>query len=278
MATKKHFAVAPPAPETVCVPEPRAKVPARHSADIAKNTHVRGIDISAIQGVVNYAKVLEAPERITFVIFKATDGTKGVDSQAQRNKIELQALNGALVSGCYHVTHPKPAQGLTLERDAEVEAEKCAEWAEGLDLPPMIDFELNELAADKQAAWLKIHAETLEHLTKRVPMIYSGAMMAPTLVMCRKWITKYPLVVANYPQRYLRTSDAGLRIFDRALTFEQAEARNMPTLSPWDFSHGWQFSGGGPGLPGNTIAGINGFVDCDVFSTGAWANLFSAAP
>jgi GH25 family lysozyme M1 (1,4-beta-N-acetylmuramidase) len=217
--------------------------------------------------------VLEAPERITFAIFKATDGTRVVDAKAERNKRELLALGGAIVPGCYHVTHPKPAPGLSLEQDAEREAEHCAAWAEGLTLPPSVDFELNQLTPERQAVWLSVHLKRLENLIRRKPIVYTGAMMLPTLILCSPWLNQYPLWIAKYPQAYLRTNEAGVRIHGPALTFEKAESQKLPTVKPWANAAGWQFSGGAAGLPGNNVRGVAPVVDCNIFAADMWATL-----
>jgi GH25 family lysozyme M1 (1,4-beta-N-acetylmuramidase) len=269
--TMKTLKPAPPIVECAPPTQPQA----RHLRSLTEDKYVRGIDVSSIQGDVNWHAVLDAPERLTFAIFKATDGTRGVDPKAARNKKALLDLRGELVAGCYHVTHPKPAPGTTLERDAEVEAERCAEWTRDLAMPPAVDFELNELTPERQAAWLKIHLETLTHLIKRKPILYTGAQMQSTLTLCSPWIREYPLWIANYPQAYIRTSEAGVRIHGPALTFDQAEARAMPKIRPWANATGWQFSGGGTGLPGNFIKGSNGFTDCNIFGSGAWVALFA---
>lgn len=279
MSTKKASTLPAPAPIEAVPPPPPVVLPsnkqARHMRSLTEDKYVRGIDVSAMQGVVKWDQVLEDHNKITFAIVKATEGTKGVDPQAKRNLECLNALRGELVAGAYHVTHPKLAPGLTLEQDAEAEAEHFAQFCEGLALPPVVDFELNELTPERQAEWLKVHLAMLEHITKRKPMIYTYPQMLATLIHCSPWIKEYPLWLATYPQAYIRTNEAGVRIHGPALTFEQAEARTMPTIKPWPFAHGWQFSGGMAGLPGNHIKGITAnYTDCNIFSTGAWASLF----
>lgn len=256
---------------------------ARHTRSIVRDTHVRGIDVSAAQGQPRWGEVLEDPRGLTFAWCKATDGDRGKDPSWDYNARELAALNGELLYGAYHVTHPSIAAGLTLEQDARAEALRLFEVSGKLALPPWVDFEINELDAPRQAAWLRAHVESLrEHLGGQRPILYAGQPMLATLVLCKDWILDYAVIVPAYMNAWLRKEPSGRTVYGPALTFEEAERRSSlgkaPLVKPWTTASGWQFSGGLANrkayLPGNSFQGINGWTDCDIFTTGAWMDLF----
>jgi hypothetical protein len=253
--------------------------PPSQAKNPVQGAYVRGIRVSRDQGDVDWSRVLEDPARLTFGVFQATYGTQGVDSKAKRNREALLALRGEIVAGCYHVTHPALAPGLTLEQDAKAEAENFAPWCEGLQLPPCVDVQLQDLTPDDQALWLRVFLTELESLTKRKPMICTVPGNAQTLLRCSPWLSECPLWIQDHQNPYIRTREDGTRIYGAALAFEGAEVlAYLPVLKPWASAHGWQFSGGASGnRPGNFIMGSNGFTECIIFDARTWEGLFAHA-
>lgn len=220
---------------------------------------IRFIDVSAVQGAVDYSRVAAAGIRA--VVAKCSEGMGGADPRYQANVRGARAAG--LEVGAYHFCKASLSPGMqNLRDDAVGEMQRfhaLANFDAGpLNFPPVLDFEIFDGQTPVMAAeWLRIAIMECEGLWGRAPVIYTGAPMAAALALVPD-LTRCPLWIAAYPQ-----SQTG-----PALTWDQAKARKMPTVKPWRMATCWQFSGGSNTLKGNTVPGVGGYVDCNLFAGG----------
>ena len=225
---------------------------------------IRFIDVSAVQGAIQFDKVAAAGIRA--VVVKCTEGMGGADPHYQTNV--RGAREAGLEVGAYHFCKASLSPGMqNLRDDAVGEMQRfhaLANFDAGpLNFPPVLDFEIFDGQTPVMAAeWLRIAIMECEGLWGRAPVIYTGAPMEKALTIldgvAPAMLRRCPLWIAAYPQ-----SQTG-----PALTWEQAAARKMPTVKPWPAATCWQFSGGSNTLKGNHVDGIGNYVDCNLFAGG----------
>lgn len=227
---------------------------------------VRVIDVSAIQGGVRWGEVASAG--IMGAVLKCTEGMRGTDRMFAINA--KAARDAGIAIGAYHFGKPATDPGVSIEKDAQTEACRFFELCDALgsapgEIPPVLDIEvMDNMAPSVVAQWIRVWLDQAEQLFTRVPVIYTGLPMAQALRLVPT-ATRYPLWIARYVQN----------MGAPAMTWEQAEAFGSPLKAkmmqplPWapcDLWKLWQFSGGGPGLPGNRVPGIDVEVDCNRFN------------
>lgn len=225
---------------------------------------IRFIDVSAVQGAVDYSRVKAAGIRA--VVVKVSEGMGGSDPRAQVNI--RGAREAGLEVGAYHFCKASLSPGMqNLRDDAVGEMQRfhtLANFDAGpLNFPPVLDFEIFDGQPPTMAAeWLRVAILETEQLWGRTPVIYTGAPMAAALALVPD-LVRCPLWIAAYPQSKLPSG-----AWSPALTWEQAAARKFPTVHPWPAALMHQFSGGSNTLPGNHVDGIGPFVDCNLFAGG----------
>ncbi len=194
---------------------------------------VQGIDVSHLQGTIDWSQVLQAGMRFTFI--KATDGITWTDPLFASNWSGAKAAG--LLRGAYHFYET--------DDDPTAQAEQflsVVQTGPG-DLPPVVDFET--LATGTQSAaqalqdlqtWLGVVAQA----TGRTPIVYTDNSFWNSLGSPA--FGGYPLWIAEYG----------------------VQTPKLPTgWTSWAF---WQYSESG------TVAGVPVAVDLDVFN-GALADL-----
>jgi GH25 family lysozyme M1 (1,4-beta-N-acetylmuramidase) len=209
---------------------------------------IRGIDVSANQGVVDWASVAGLGCR--FAIMKCSEGNKpAADVSFARNVAGAKAAE--LAVGAYHFAYPLPANGQA-GRDPQSQAQHAFDLSGGLgthpgELPPALDFEWpppDEWAkwgctAAQLRAWALAYLVAAEALWGRKPLLYIypdfwmhvGGGGEPSFA-------SYPLWMASYPTPPAWPVDGG-----------------KPTLpKPWTDWACWQFTGGAMKLPNGTPA------------------------
>ena len=129
----------------------------------ANQYHVRGIDVSAHQGLINWETVAKKNE-VQFVFIKASEGMDYQDSHFRRNWDE--ANNHGMFRGAYHyfkTTSSGMAQARNFTSIVPVEAGS---------LPPVVDIEEEGLEDEQFRRELKTFLDELETRYNRKPIIY----------------------------------------------------------------------------------------------------------
>ena len=219
------------------------------------------LDVSSVQRGIDWDRVVDhdpgaafgrTPGRIRGVVAKATEGTRGTDSRT-REHIEGARLAGLSV-GVYHFAR--------VSGGPEEQADHVLEHAQELgddpgEIPVWLDLEEQGAAARLGGAnayvdWITRWADRIRERGYR-PAAYSAPVYGAEwhaaspgrlseFARLPFWVAQYSHVGAWCP------SDT-----DRPLV-----------VPPWPAAALWQFSGGGPGLPGNTVPGVDGFVDLNL--------------
>lgn len=228
------------------------------------------IDVSSVQKGIDWDRVVEhdpgeafgrPPGRIRGVVAKASEGSKGIDGRT-REHIAGARLVGLSV-GVYHFGR---VSGRALEQ-----ADHVLELGHELgddpgELPVWLDLEEEGAAArlggpDAYVDWIVTWCERIEANGYR-----AGLYTAP--VYGAEWrgarrveeLARWPLWVAQYSRRG---------------AWAPLDTDQPMKLAPWKEWAIWQFSGGGPGLDGNRVPGVDGWCDLDLVNGGrpAWRGL-----
>lgn len=202
---------------------------------LANEPYYKGIDISAYQGQVNFEEL--ASSGIEYLYIRAGEGGTMVDSDFQQHYQGAQSQN--LHYGFYYVVTAKNSAA------AESQAEHFASLISGLSysLRPAMDFEeFSDLTVAESNEIALAFLEKLAELSQVTPAIYSDAYNVKT--RWRSDFSAYPLWVADYA--HLAEPE----------TYVLVENEN------WDHWSGYQYTDSA------VIAGIEGNVDGDLFTTG----------
>lgn len=170
---------------------------------------VRGVDVSAHQGVIDWPTL--AAQGVEFAFVKATEGSGFTDARFSFNV--LQARNAGLRVGAYHF--------FSFESSGDAQADNfiaAVEPFEGM-LPPVVDLEYYAGFFDDPPAAEPVRAE-LDALLERLRTHYG---VQPILYVTEASYTRYIAGVPAY---------AGLDIWIRSVY-------RRPRLEGWTF---WQYS------------------------------------
>ncbi|NBD24811.1 GH25 family lysozyme [Paenibacillus glycinis] len=155
-------------------------------------TNLKVIDVSHHQndrGKIDWAKV--KTDGVAGVFVKATEGGSGHDKQFSSNA--QGASSAGLKVGFYHYAHPEL-------NDAGKEAANFANAISGCaaDFPHVLDVEgeAATVPGEQLTAWCVEWLETVEKLTGRPAMLYTGASFAKSNL--RQPLGKWPLWIAHY--------------------------------------------------------------------------------
>ncbi len=187
---------------------------------------VQGIDVSSVQGDVNWQQVAASGRAFAFI--KATEGTGYVNPTFANGWAGSKAAG--VLRGAYHFFHP----GEDPIAQANFFVQTMGPLEAG-DLPPMIDWEVTDGSSNgADAAAGAAFLARVQQLTGRVPILYTYpgfwyGLGAPS------GFAQYPLFIADY----------GVSCTD------------LPP--PWGRWQLWQ-----DGSTGN-VPGVGGQVDTDVF-------------
>lgn len=194
---------------------------------------LNGIDISFWQEGIDWTKVKK-----DFVFIKATEGVDYSDPRFEDNK--YGCIRNKLIRGYYHFFRCN----LNPTRQA---LNFLNHW-DNPELPPVLDAEDdygrkivgNQKALDNIMIWLN----TVESLTKRVPIIYTGSWFWNNLPL--KDMNRYPLWIAQYTTAPKPTVPRGWK--------------------DWTF---WQYSSSG------VVDGIHNKVDMNWFHEDQFGDLIN---
>ncbi len=202
---------------------------------------IKGIDISSVQGTVNWTSVKS--DGITFAFAKATEGKTFTDSQFT-NYIPNGKAAGVYM-GAYHFARPdnqSTIQGAIDEANHFLSVAQSS--IVSCQLPPALDYETDvsaTLTYSFQAQWIQAWCNTVQNATGIVPIIYTGNSIAHSLGSYLS--SQYKLW---YPYYYNNRSDAS--------------PPPNTYYGTWGSYQIWQYSDQG------TVAGISGYVDMDDFN------------
>ncbi len=140
------------------------------------STTVPGMDVSSYDGNVDWAKAWANGGRFAYV--KATEGT-----YYQNNYFAQQydgAFNVGMIRGAYHFANPADSSGAT---QAQYFVAHGGGWsADGKTLPGVLDIEWDPYGSDcyglsqtAMVSWISDFLTTYHSLTRRWPVIYTGA-------------------------------------------------------------------------------------------------------
>ena len=226
------------------------------------------IDVSSVQKGIDWDRVVEhdpgeafgrPPGRIRGVIVKASEGNGHVDGRT-REHLAGARLAG-MTCGVYHFGR---ADGGA--QDPELEAEHILRRGHELgddpgELPVTLDLEEQGIAArlggpEAYARWIvrwcdRIEAEGYRAMLYSAP-VYGAEWRGASAELLARMASR-PLWVAQYSRRG---------------AWAPSDTDQPMKLAPWREWSLWQYSGGGPGLPGNTVPGVSGFVDLNLVNGG----------
>lgn len=225
---------------------------------------IKGIDVSAIQGKIDWAAVKAAGIRFAYV--KATEGMGRSDKLHAANVVGAKSA-GIEGVGAYHFCKPSLSPGMRSQKEdalAEVRrfAAVCGRLGRCADeLPPALDIEIFDgLTPQAVAEWLVTAVSEARSIWGRDPVIYTGKPMAAALKLAPE-LAAMDLWIPAYPQ----SKSAATGKWSAAVDWETAAAQKSPVVAPWVAAKVWQFSGGDSSLPGNTVPGIKGWTDCNLY-------------
>ena len=236
---------------------------------------IRGCDVSAVQGVVDWDALKAAG--IRFAYLKCSEGNRGIDLALGLPEYYLDHKRAAGVSGQdpyfdrnvagarsagilvgpYHFGYPLPPAPGNPTRDPEAQAKFAYDLSAGLgafdgDLPPAFDFEWPApehwghwgCGPEQLRKWALAYLAASETLYGVPGVLYSypdfwkrsGAGSEPAFARSSLWAASYP-----HPDRW------------------PLETERPVAFPPFERATFWQFTGGGMRLPDGTP------VDYDVF-------------
>ena len=186
-------------------------------------TYSIGTDVSKWQNKPDTSQMIDFDQMnlngADFVFMKASQ-TQWIDRDFARNWPAAKA--SGLLRGAYHF--------LTFDTDARKQAEYF--WSLIADdpgeLPPVCDYERFGNVPATASNYLWAFCETIERLSGRIPIIYTGAFFwNETVRRSQAWV-KCPLWIASYSgQSYMEA--------------------NVAKLTPWPTWTFWQYTDKGDG-------------------------------
>jgi lysozyme len=234
------------------------------------------VDVSSVQIDADWKKVAAhdpgaafgvPPGRIAGCIAKASEGARGVDPET---RMHLEgAQEQGLVTGIYHFARAGAGP-------AREQADRVVDLGLGVgddpgELPVWLDCEekgiSDRLGGDSAYVdWILTWCDRIREQRHRAG-IYSAPVYGPEWQQGARVaeLAQYPLWVAQY---------------SRIGPWAPTDAQRPMKLAPWKEWAIWQFSGGGPGLPGNTVPGFGegNYVDLNLVADGAWRMLLGTEP
>lgn len=165
---------------------------------------IKGIDISVIQGNVDFAAV--AASGVQFVICRCGVGNGGKDSLYDKNVANATAAG--LKVGAYHFIYPLPPQANQPLRDPVKQAQLHAGWAGSTSTVPVVCCDLEWPAPQDWAKWgctaaqivewTVAYLEAYEAATGVRPVVYTYPYFAAAIKLPSDFGQKYRLWIASY--------------------------------------------------------------------------------
>lgn len=193
-----------------------------------------GIDVSRYQHPngtsINWSQV--KAQGIKYAFIKATEGSSYTNTYFAGDWAATRSVG--LYHGAYHFARPSIG---TAAKQARYFISKAGPADQPGDLPPVLDLEVSGgLTVSQLRTWVKNWLVTVEDLTGRKPIIYTGPYFWKTYMGNSTAFTAYPLWIAHYT------------------TGSPTVPGGWPT---WTF---WQ------GTSSGKVQGISGSVDMNTFN------------
>lgn len=187
---------------------------------------IKGIDISVIQGAVNFAAVVATG--VKFVICRCGVGNGGIDKNYAINIANAKAVGLKVMA--YHFIYPLPTIPSQPMRDPTQQAQYHAHAAQGelaacdLEWPVPEDWAKWGCHASQIVDWTTTYLQAYESITGIRPVVYTYPYFAHSIKLPDSFGQTYKLWIASYT--------------------------NTPAIpKPWTDWVLWQNSGGTQKLP-----------------------------
>jgi lysozyme len=161
---------------------------------------IRGIDISAVQGLVDFGWVKD--QGFQFVIVKCFTGNDGKDPNYDKNIAGARAAG--LKVAAYHFLYPLPADPAHPTRNPKVQAKMHYEAAgdisfvvADLEWPEPANWNKWHVDANFIKQWARTYLEEYERLSGKRMLLYTYPAFAK-LLQLEPEFAKYPLWIASY--------------------------------------------------------------------------------
>lgn len=160
---------------------------------------IKGIDISTIQGAVNFAAV--AATGVQFIICRCGVGNDGIDGNYAKNIAAAKAAG--LKTACYHFIYPLPADPTKPLRDPVAQAQYHFKASLGeiaccdLEWPEPKDWAKWGVTAEFINKWALAYLSEYERLSGRKMVVYTYNDFAKNVKLDLKF-AEYPLWIASY--------------------------------------------------------------------------------
>jgi lysozyme len=159
------------------------------------NMALQGIDVSHIQGVIDWEAVAGDASNIKFAYVKATEGTSFIDPEFSVNYAALESVG--IKRGAYHFFHPSDPIPAQVQNFLKV----LGDMQQG-DLPPVLDVEVsNGLSPDSVADNILQWLEQVKNALNCTPLIYTSSGFWNGSVGTNSLFATYPLWIAEYTMR-----------------------------------------------------------------------------
>jgi GH25 family lysozyme M1 (1,4-beta-N-acetylmuramidase) len=162
---------------------------------------IKGIDISTIQGNVDFAAV--AATGVQFVVCRCGVGNGGKDGKYDQNIANARAAG--IKVAAYHFIYPLPPQANQPLRDPVKQAQLHAGWAGDvpvvccdLEWPAPQDWAKWGCSAAQIVQWTVTYLEAYEAATGIRPVVYTYPYFAAAIKLPSDFGQKYKLWIASY--------------------------------------------------------------------------------
>lgn len=167
-------------------------------------TLVKGIDISTIQGQVNFAAC--KADGLEFVVCRCGVGNGGKDNLFDHNVTAATAAGMKVAA--YHFIFPLPPLPSQPLRDPVEQAKLHAKWAGSTSACPVVACDLEwpppeqwakwGCTASQIVEWTVKYLEAYEQLTGVRPIVYTYPYFAQAIQLPASFAAKYKLWIASY--------------------------------------------------------------------------------
>lgn len=163
---------------------------------------IKGIDISVIQGNVNFAAC--AADGIQFVVCRCGVGNGGKDSLYDKNVAAATAAG--LKVAAYHFIYPLPPLASQPLRDPVKQAQLHANWAGkdvsvvccDLEWPTPDAWAKWGCSAQQIVDWTVAYLQAYEQITGIRPIVYTYPYFASAIKLPQSFADTYKLWIASY--------------------------------------------------------------------------------
>jgi len=172
---------------------------------MTENNYHRGVDVSSIQGAIDYGWL--KAQGISFVVVKCGNGNDGIDGDYNKNVAAAKAA-GLLVA-CYNVVYPLPVPADPTANQSLRDPIKQAQYhfnAAGPGVVAACDLEWPlpgagwtgyGCSASQIAAWTLAYLAEYSRLNGQKMVLYSYPSFMESVGFSSE-ITQYPLWIASY--------------------------------------------------------------------------------